>query len=98
MKLNNCLIGKSTCPAEIITVTTHDGNVFRTKIHYDNGSQHTLANKAIHPLVINTRTSDFPIELETVTSTLASIRKILTVKLSNSQTVEAILVTNLSIE
>ena len=97
MKLNECFIGKSSCPAEIITITIKDGSLFRVKVNYDNGLQHTLANKAVHPLVISTRKSECPIELQTVTSMSACICEILTVKLSDSQNVKAILVTDLSI-
>ena len=98
MKLNDCIIEQSCCPSEILSVDLPDGSIFKARVHYDNGSQHTLASDEIGPIVLHKKQSKYPIELSTITGFSTSNWQIATIKLDDSRLVEAIIVKNLKIE
>ena len=57
-----------------------------------------MVNQAVHPLVTNQRVSEYPIELATVTGVSVSPYQIATIKLADTQQIEVILVTDLSVD
>ena len=97
VRVNNCQIGYSECPAEIISVRLDDGCIVRTYVYYDSGSQHSLTNRAIHPLVLSKRTTTYPIQLSTVVGSSSLNRQIVLVKLGHNLQIEAILVNDLNV-
>ena len=83
MKVNNCLVGKSSCPSEIVPVKLSNGSIFHVRLNYDNGAQHSLSNEQVHPLIISKRKSTYPIELSTVTSNTKCTRPIAKLKIND---------------
>ena len=96
MILNNFQIGHSGTPAEIVLEILPSNTLFKVKIHYDKGSQHSLRNEAIAPLVISKKFSIYTIQLTTIQGSSNEIREIVTVNLAG-RTFEVILVKGLSI-
>ena len=72
--------------------------MFKAQIHYDNGSQHTLANNDIGPLILSKKQSKYAIELATITGFSTCTRQIATIKIDNTREIEAILVKDLNID
>ena len=97
VQINRCKVGTSQCPSEIISVSLKDGWVVKAHVFYDMGSQHSLANRAVHPLVVSKRTSGHPIQLTTVAGANTSNRQIVLVKMGHDVEIEAILVNDLNI-
>merc|ERR1712059_68208 len=97
MKINNCLIGSSHCPSEIISIRQDDGTFFRAKLHYDSGASHCLANKFVKPIVIKQSRSPLPIQLSTINSSSCAIRTLATVEI-NEIIFSCILVKNLHVD
>ena len=82
MKINDCLIGSSHCPSEIISIRQEDGSFFRAKLHYDSGASHCLANEFVKPIVIKQSRSPLPIQLSTINSSSCAIRTLATVEIN----------------
>ena len=97
MKINNCLIGSSHCPSEIISIRQEDGTLFRAKLHYDSGASHCLANEFVKPIIIKQMRSPLPIQLSTINSTTCAIGTLATVEI-NDITFSCILVKNLHVD
>merc|ERR1712059_237358 len=85
MKLNDCFIGSSHCPSEIISMRKDDGTFFRVKLHYDSGASHCLANKFIKPIVVEETRSCFPIQLSTINSTTCAVRTLATIEINDTK-------------
>ena len=85
MKLNDCFIGGSHCPSEVISMRKDDGTLFRVKLHYDMGASHCLANELIKPIVVEETKSTFPIQLSTINSTTCAVRTLATVKVNDTK-------------
>ena len=64
--INGAEIGCTCCMSETITVKDRQGNPIKIQIHYDSGSQHSLASRHIHKEVLSKRTSQNPIVLSIV--------------------------------
>jgi hypothetical protein len=95
--INGCIVGRTSCPSEILSVLKPDGNTVRVQIHYDGGSQHTLANQHVHPVVISTRMTEAPIELLTVEGNSRAKREVATIKLTDKIQLEALIMKNMNI-
>ena len=96
--INQCTIGKTTCLSEIITVKLKDGSLFRAQLHYNDRAMHSLVSDQVGPICLGKSSSQYPIELSTVCGSTTSIRQIATVKLSDSISLEGIVVKGLHVE
>ena len=85
MKLNDCFIGGSHCPSEVISMRKEDGTLFLVKLHYDTGASHCLGNELIKPIVVKQTRSTFPIQLSTINSTTCAVRTLATVKINDTE-------------
>ena len=98
MMLNQCFIGNSSCPSEIVTIPSQNGIDFKIKLHYDVGSMHSLANQHIKPIITNQCLSDFKIELTTITRVTSRKIQIAILQLGNKISLEVLLVNDLKID
>ena len=53
MTLNGCVVSKTSCPAELVEIPMGNGRVFRVKLHYDGGAQHSLAATNRHTIIMD---------------------------------------------
>merc|ERR1712059_45290 len=95
--LNSCPLGQTTCLSEVIRIRQKDGSIVRCQIHYDGGSMNTLMSDQIGPIAIDQKPSKYPIELYTVCGRSVGVRQLATVKLTESVTLQGIVVKDLSI-
>merc|ERR1712059_53270 len=85
MKLNDCFIGGSHCPSEVISMRKDDSMLFHVKLHYDTAASHCLANELIKPIIVEETKSTFPIQLSTINSTTCALRTLATVKVNDTK-------------
>ena len=95
--INGALIGCTSCLSETVTVKDMYNNPIRIQVHYDSGSQHSLASKLINKVVLAKRTSNNPIVLSTVSGDTKEIRQLSLVKLSDEHNIEIICVPSMDI-
>ena len=97
MTLNGCVVGKSSCPCELIEVPLPNGSIFCAELHYDGGAQHSLAAVNAHPIVLRKWISQEPITLSTLAGCSSELRQMCELKLCDGSTMEAVCVTSLEI-
>ena len=90
--VNEAEIGCTSCMSETITVRNRQGNPIKIQIHYNSGSQHSLASRHIRKVVLSKRTSQNPIVLSTVSGDSGKTRQLSLVKLTNDHNIEVICV------
>ena len=76
MAVNDVEIGRAAVPSELVRVTYNGRSVF-VQLLYDEGSQVTLVNQFVEPLIISTRKTQKPIKITGVIGESFEIRKIL---------------------
>ena len=97
MTLNGCVLGQSSCPAELVEIPLQNGRVFRVELHYDTGSQHSIAAVNINPIVLKTWISSEPMTLSTLAGSSRELRQMCKVQLPANHTLQAICVEHLQI-
>ena len=95
--LNHCPLGQAACPAEIISVPLQDGTFVPLTIMYDSGSQHSIANAACHPLVLDIRRTAVPLEFATLNGCTSKVREVVSMKIGPLKSIEAIVVKRMEI-
>ena len=95
--INGAEIGCTSCMSETITVKDKYSNPIKIQIHYDSGSQHSLASRLIHKVVLSKRTSNNPIVLSTVSGESKEIKQLSLIKLTNKHQIEVICVPTMDI-
>ena len=96
--MNGVQLGRSTCPAEVLTIEMEDNTYFRVKIFYDTQAQATLCNDKITPLIRSSRFSPVPLGLTSINGTSHMTRKMATLELSAETKIEAIVLTDMNID
>lgn len=71
---------------------------FKLKMHYDPGSQHTLASKAINKISNHNWKTGVHVQINTVNGSSVSKRDMAKIKLSETQEIEAFLVDEFKVE
>ena len=94
--VNGTPLGSTSIPTELIKVNHGDRDVL-VQIFYDEGSQLSLCNKWVEPLVLNSRPSDKPIRIGSVVGDTSKIRSIESITLGSGRQMEAVNIADLAL-
>ena len=95
--IHNCLLGYSAAPAETVRLRTKEGKPATLEIVYDLCAQHTLITEDCLQMITSAKESRAPIQLNTITGCTSTKWDICTIEISNTISIEAILVKNMNI-
>ena len=97
VKMNQCFIGHSHCPSEVVSLVQKDGSIFCIKLHYDSGAGHSLANEMVKPIVTKSVRSRYPIQLARIQGSTKAVRTIASVRIKDTE-LDCILVKSLNVD
>ena len=96
IRVNGKVIGSTCIPAELIKIN-YDGKQVFLQVFYDEGSQISLTNREIAPLVFGTRPSEGAIRIGSVNGDTSKIRPVHSIALGLDRDIEAVSVPDLAL-
>ena len=94
--VNRVPIGEACSPYEVIRVQTENG-LFPIVIIYDTGSEVSLCNYEIGPIVSDTKRGNKKVTISTINSIQAKIRQVYRLALNDGWSMEAIMIPNMKL-
>ena len=94
--VNRVLIGEACSPYEVIRVQTKNG-LFQIVIIYDTGSEVSLCNYEIGPIVSDTKRGNKKDTISTINSIRAKLRQVYRLALNDGWSMEAIMIPNMKL-
>ena len=92
--VNRVPIGEACSPYEVIRVQTENG-LFPIVIIYDTGSEVSLCNYEIGPIVSDTKRGNKKVTISTINSIQVKIRQVYKLALNDGWSMEAIMIPNM---
>ena len=89
--VNRIPIGETCSPYEVVRVQTENG-LFPIVIIYDTGSEVSLCNYEIGPIVSDTKRGNKKVTISTINSIQAEIRQVYRLTLNDGWSMEAIMI------